>query len=161
MSDTPPLLDRFRDLVERFETIHGWIVKARELADDYSDVVVDKVVAGHTATLTDIAIDIVPVLVDVESRIAEVEDGLAAIQSETADATTALEELELRKLIGELDDEGFDAAKAEHQAPLDEAEPRRKTLQDELDTWTALHARWTEAGEASGVLKAQPEAMAS
>lgn len=149
MSD---VLSQFNSLVDRFTQLQGWIQKAEALASSYTPSVVANVVGRHTASRNDLLVDLIPMMVDVEQAASAADARRAAIEADVSAARAAIEELDLRQLIGDLDDAAHAEATAPHhakidgvRAELDDAELEAMTLRDSL-------ARWEKIGAAAGVL---------
>jgi hypothetical protein len=113
---------------------------------------VANVVGRHTAARNDLLVDLIPMMVDVEHAANAADARRAAIEAEVSVARAAIEELDLRQLIGDLDDDAHAEATSPHRAKidgvrseLDNAELEAMTLRDSL-------ARWEKIGAAAGVL---------
>ncbi|HMV69204.1 MAG TPA: hypothetical protein PKA64_20320 [Myxococcota bacterium] len=149
---TDPLA-RFNALVNQFSTVQGYIDQARALAHRFHPSVVERVVSGHNRTISDLLVDLVPAMADVEEAVQTLDADHDAIEAGAAESRLAVEELDLRHLIGDIDD----ASLAEQRAPHDE---RIASVAEQLSGIDGARAamrealaRWESIGRAAGVLQ--------
>jgi hypothetical protein len=150
------LLDTFTELVDRYEQHQGYIQRAKEQSSRFSAKIVDKVVRDHTAKSSAVASEVGPYL-------KELRDAIALLDRERKKATedrnaqqTAIEELELRRAIGELEDREFQGEAAGINGKLSDVQRRLDGLTEEYQALTEARDRWKtlyrepEAGEPRG-----------
>lgn len=101
------LLDTFTELVDRYEQHQGYIQRAREQASRFSAKIVDKVVRDHTAKSSTVASEVGPYLKELRDAIALLDRDRKKVTEDRNGQQTAIEELELRRAIGELEDREF------------------------------------------------------
>jgi chromosome segregation ATPase len=146
------LLSTFDGLVQRFQAHHTFAERARALADRYSAVVVDRVVRDHADRTTETLSELIPLLIEVETAIADIEAQVDAIKAQGGDDRAALEELQLRALIGEMDDDALDAATTDLRRRLSGADTEITRLAAEADTFRARLTSWQQIASQAGVL---------
>lgn len=149
----PAVLPLFNDLVDRFCRLQGFIDKANALAGNYSPIVVQRVVEGHTASRNELLTEIVPMMIEIESAASDADGERQAVETNVGAARAAIEELELRKLIGDLDDEAFAAEAAPHEAKIADVASDLDTALANADALRGALRRWQEVGESAGVLR--------
>ncbi len=157
------LLNGFSELLDEYAKHRDYIRRARAQADRFSPQVIEKVVLDHEIKSSEVADKVLPKVPEMESAIAGIDEEIAGIKSANAESSTELEELELRRAIGELDDAGFEEASKELREKLDaanarlaELEAERKALGDALDRWVEMAA---EANQPDGTTPAEPEGV--
>jgi chromosome segregation ATPase len=148
-------LHRFEADLNRIATLSGYIEKALALADSFRPQVVDKVVNGHRATLAQLALDLMPVVIELEDEVREHQDALAALGQLESEARRQLDELELRQLIGEMNADDFLDEAAPHQAALDSVAARRAPHERSIARASEELGRWQTLGAQAGVLQAE------
>ncbi len=146
-------LDQFNALVDRFAVVHGWINQAVALAPQYSAIVVERVVRGHSATRDELAVQIVPLMMEVEEYAGEANRHRDEVDARVASARAAIDELNLRHMIGELDDEALAEASAEHLTTVDSVAEQLAEIEAIAATWRSALARWEVLGREAGVLQ--------
>jgi DNA-binding transcriptional regulator YdaS (Cro superfamily) len=146
-------LDQFNALVDRFAQVHGWINQAVALAPQYSAIVVERVVRGHSATREELAVQIVPLMMEVEEHASHANRQRDEVDARVAAARAALDELNLRHMIGELDDDALAEASGEHQATIDGVSDLLAAAEASAATWRGALARWEILGREAGVLQ--------
>jgi hypothetical protein len=146
-------LDQFNALVDRFAVVHGWITKAQALAPQYRAIVVERVVRGHSATREELAVEIVPLMMEVEEYAGAANRRRDEVDAQVASARAALDELNLRHMIGELDDDALAAASAEHQATIDGVADQLAEVEAQASMWRDALGRWELLGREAGVLQ--------
>jgi hypothetical protein len=145
--DDKDLFDTFTAHVARYEQHQSYIAKARAqlAAGKFSAAVVDKVILDHGGKADGVASQIRPLLprLDERKHALGAEAGKARAAREAVDES--VQELELRHLIGELDDAQLEADVADLRLQRDRddealarAEAAGRELQAALDRWIAV-----------------------
>ncbi len=139
------LLNQFNGLLDTYEQHKAYGDKAREQAANFSSAVIEKVMADHQIKASLIADDISPLVPQVNQELATLNEAIDTAEQSKGDFGTRIEELELRKVIGEISDEEFESMTAEGRDTVESAnseiaglEQIRTTIQEALDRWAAL-----------------------
>jgi hypothetical protein len=153
----PDLHESFNNQITEFEKYLGFIDKAKAAADSFSAEVVEKVVSDNHARAMQLAGELMMPLVEVETHIDDLAVQRSTIETDTASASESLQELELRLMIGDLDDDTYATESAPIKATVDEAETRLLEIDEEHDAFAGVLDRWRIAGVRSGALEAEEE----
>ena len=116
------LLNRFNELLDTYEQHQAYGEKAREQAANFSSAVIEKVMADHQIKASLVADDIGPLVPEVAQHLDALNASIAEAEQSKGDFGTRIEELELRKLIGEISDEDFDSMTAEGRDTVETAD---------------------------------------
>jgi len=150
------LLDTFTELVDRYEQHQGFIQRAREQSSRFSAKIVDKVVRDHTAKSTAVGTEVGPYLKELRDAIALIDRDRKKVTDDRNAQQTAIEELELRRAIGELEDndfqgeaDGINGKLADIQRRLDALTEEYQALTEARDRWKTLH-REPDSSEVRG-----------
>ncbi|MBW1877726.1 MAG: FHA domain-containing protein [Deltaproteobacteria bacterium] len=146
------LLADFKANVDLFEKYHGFIEKTKQQADKFAKAVVDKVIKDNSAKRDDVAADLVPLAIEIDAVIGDLEQEKETLLEGQQDQKLALEEMELRKAIGELTDKEFEKETKGLQADLKASDELIGGLNGELETFNGEMSRWREVGREAGVL---------
>jgi hypothetical protein len=155
--DNAELLSQFQAKVDEFARYQEFIDKAEAQSSRFAAAVVEKVIASNREKSLGVVEQLIPLTADVEDVIAAIESEKAEIASAHEVSHMAIQELELRMAIGELDQEGFDAESADLRKDLDEAGAKVEELDNDLSSFRAALEQWTELGTRGGVLSAAPD----
>jgi hypothetical protein len=136
------LLDTFTELVDRYEQHQGYIQRAREQSSRFSAKIVDKVVRDHTGQSSAVANEVGPYLKELRDAIALVDRDRKKVTDDRNAQQTAIEELELRRAIGELEDHDFQAEADGINGKLSEIQRRLDALTEEYQALTEARDRW-------------------
>jgi hypothetical protein len=136
------LLDTFTELVDRYEQHQGYIQRAREQSSRFSAKIVDKVVRDHTAKSGAVANEVGPHLKELRDAIALIDRDRKKVTDDRNAQQTAIEELELRRAIGELEDRDFQAEADGINGKLNEIQRRLDALTEEYQALTEARDRW-------------------
>jgi hypothetical protein len=148
--DTAELLSSFNEHLASYGSHREYVRKATAMAERFSPEVIGKVVQDHEAKSSDVAETILPLVPDLEARIAEIDAEKASIGEGKAASDAKMEELTLRQAIGELADDEFNSLSEELRQTLDEANGRLEGLDGERDELATALAGWVElAAEAN------------
>ena len=152
MTSSDPL-PRFTSLVDRFEQTQNFIDQALAKADRFRPEVIARVVEGHKRTIDDLLVDILPLLDDVEGAAAASEQERAEIEAGGAASRLTLEELELRNLIGELENEDWEAARGPHAERIAAVDSDLATIDARISELRDALLRWELVGQHAGLLQ--------
>ncbi|MEL6346360.1 MAG: FHA domain-containing protein [Myxococcota bacterium] len=149
------LLKNFNDLLDEYRGHREYITRARAQASRFSSAVIEKVVLDHEIKSSAIADQILPLVPEIEQKIASIETDKSSIVDGKSSSDETLQELELRHLIGEMSDAEFDEATSELRATVDQANGRLDSLDDELKSYSEALESWViladEAGQSDGI----------
>ena len=98
-----------------------------------SPEVIEKVVLDHEVKASSVAEEILPLVPNLEARIAEIDAEKGTIEEGKSASDVKMEELTLRQAIGEITDEEFESIGQELRQTLDEANGRLDVLNGERD----------------------------
>lgn len=146
------LLADFQARVDQFAKYHGFIEKTRAQADKFAKSVVEKVIADNIAKRDAVVAELIPAMADVEAVIADFERQKRGILEGQQGSRLKLEEMELRKAIGEVTDADFDQQTKDLQADLAKGNAQIAELDGDLSRFRAAMDVWTEIGTSAGVL---------
>jgi hypothetical protein len=158
------LLSTFNGHLDAYAKLRSFIDKAQAQADSgkFSSATIEKVVLRNEIKSSEIADDIRPLVDDLQAVVADLQAEISATNEKKATADEEMEELELRKIIGELSDEDFEAEASAFKSELDAAEGRLAGLQEELEAFSGAVDRWVDlavgAGHETGVADDEPVA---
>ena len=143
------LLNQLNELLESYGGHKAFADKAREQASSFSSSVIEKVIADHQIKASLVADDITPLLPLLSAEIAEIESAKANTENSKGDLGVRIEELELRKLIGEISDDEFDALSSEGRGTVEAANQELENLDAQLAELQAAMDKWVELSGAS------------
>ena len=159
---TEEILEAFAGRLEVYGKHRAFIDRARGQSEKFSAAVIEKVTLEHEIKSAEEADAILALVPDLEAALAALAAERDAIVGGQAGATAAMEELSLRQMIGELDDEAFEAeakdlkeqlgASADNVADL---ETRMTAISDALGKWAELAS---SAGQDPGLSAADADA---
>jgi hypothetical protein len=136
------LLDTFTELLDRYEQHQGYIQRAKDQANKFSPKIVEKVVRDHSGKATAIATEVNPHLKELRDAIATIDRDRKKVTDDRNAQQTAIEELELRRTIGELEDDEFQGEADDIQKKLDEIQAQLDELTEEYQALTDARDRW-------------------
>lgn len=138
------LLSQFNALLESYGSHKAFADKAREQASSFSSSVIEKVIADHQIKASLVADDITPLLPLLSAEIAEIESARSDAESSKGDLGVRIEELELRKLIGEISDDEFESLSSEGRGTVEAANQELESLDTQLAELKAAMDKWIE-----------------
>ncbi len=136
--------------VETYAKHRAFIDRARAQSEKFSSAVIEKVALEHEIKCAELADTIVPLAVELEAAHRALESERDGIISGQAGANDAMEELSLRQMIGELDDEGFEAASKELKEQLGASGETISALETQMEALSQVLGQWAELAEAAG-----------
>jgi hypothetical protein len=147
------LLQQLNDSLDEYKKLQGFIEKAQAQAGKFSDAVIEKVCLDNQIKSMEVADRVVPVLPEIQAHVAELQEKIDEIESGRSTSGDALEELNLRKAIGEMTDKEYDSESKDLQQDVDGAGSQIDEIREELDAFQAALNRWQdlsgEEGEAA------------
>lgn len=144
------LLNKFNDLVATYAKHRGYIERARKYADKFSPAVVEKVILDHEVHSSGIAEEVLPLVPQMEEAIAAIAGEADDLNAQKSSSEEKVEELTLRKEIGELTEEQFEQETQKLRSTLDEMNARIEVLEVERKALDEALARWSELAQAAG-----------
>ena len=158
--DKAELLTEFKARVDHFAKFHGFIEKTRQQAEKFAPAVVERVISDNTEKRDAVVGELIPLTADMDGVIADLERERQDILDGQKGSRLALEEMDLRKTIGELTEEEFDAKSADLRAELAKGDEAVAGIDEELERFRAEMGRWQEIGDEAGVLSTDGEGEA-
>lgn len=146
------LLADFQAKVDEFAKYHGFIEKTKQQADKFAKTVVEKVISDNTEKRDHVVAELIPLTVDIEAVIADLENRKADIIEGQTGARMQLEEMELRKAIGEISDKEFDKQTKDLQAELSDGDQKIASIDGDLERFRDAMGGWSQIGTEAGVL---------
>jgi hypothetical protein len=146
------LLNNFSALLDNYARHREYINRARAQAEKFSSEIIKKVVLDHEIKASSLSDEILPHIPEIEGHIARVDGEKNAILDSKATSDEAMQELELRHLIGEITDDEFASLTSDLRTTLDEANGRLEALDSERGTLSDALGRWTELAAEMGHL---------
>ena len=150
--DNAELLSQFQAKVDEFARYQEFIDKAEAQSSRFAAAVVEKVISSNREKSLEVVEALIPLTADVEDVVSSIETEKAEIASAHEASNMAIQELELRMAIGELDQEGFDNESADLRKEVEEANAKVEGLDADLEAFKGALERWTELGTKGGVL---------
>ncbi|MCB9670408.1 MAG: FHA domain-containing protein [Alphaproteobacteria bacterium] len=150
--DKAELLSTFRDHVEQFDRFQSFIDKAKQSGGKFAAAVVEKVIQDNEGKCIELVAEIMPLMSQMEAVIAGLADEKQAIIDGRQDSEFKLQELELRREIGDLSEPEFEKEAAEFKAVVDSTDAKVSELEMEGEEFIDLMERWRNLAERSGVL---------
>jgi hypothetical protein len=147
---TQETLAEFSGHVDAFEGHRTFIDRARSQSEKFSSAVIEKVVLEHEIQCAELVDKILPLVATLDEAIVGLQTELGGIVAGQSGATEAMEELSLRQMIGELDDDGFEAASKDLKEELGASGEKVDTLEVEITDLSAALDRWSQLAEAAG-----------
>jgi len=152
--DKSELLAEFQSQLDKLDQFQSFIDKARNMSGKFNPAVVEKVITDNEAKIAEVVETVDPLIPEVRDLISAFETEKAEIASGVEDAKLALEELEPRKMIGEISDEDYDKASAEAQEKVGSADERIAAIDADLTDFRGVLDAWAEkapnAAESAG-----------
>lgn len=145
---------RFEEQLVAFERIRGFIERCHALGDQFSPAVVKKVVADYESQSLEVVGAIMMLQPDLEAALNALQAQRAAVVGGVESSKLALEELELRLAIGQIEDDDFEAEASRYRGDVEAADEQLLLVDHGIEVFEGLLLRWAEAGQAAGVLKA-------
>ena len=146
------LLNQIGSLIETYAKHAAYAEKARERAEQFSSAVIEKVIADHQIKAALVADDIQPLIPLVADELAKINLLIGEVEQSKGDLGERIEELELRKAIGEVSEEDFDSMTSDGKDTVREADEQiaahtqaRDQIQAVLDQWKELSGEGVEA----------------
>ncbi len=159
--DKSELLSAFESRVAQFERYQGFIERAQGHASRFAPAVVEKVVQDNEQKSLEVVLELIPLTSDMDEVVAELTRDRDAVLAGVQDSRFALEELELRREIGDIEEDAFAQEAGPHQRAVDSVGARVSEFEESLGRFRSVLDRWTDLGTRAGVLQEQPAASDS
>src|SRR5687768_14179928 len=135
------LLSAFESRVGQFEKFQGYIERAQSQSSKFAKAVVEKVVQDNEQKSLEVVLELIPLTADMDEVVSQLSSERAALTATVQEAQFRLEELELRKEIGDLSDEDFDAEAKEYRSAVSKVDGQVAELDTELTRFKDILAR--------------------
>lgn len=156
--DKAELLSTFRSNVEQFERFQSFINKAKRSGGKFAAAVVEKVIQDNEQKCLEIVEQQMPLMTEMEDVVRQLADEKQGIIDGRQDSEFKLQELELRREIGDLSEEEFDKEAAEFKAVVDSTDAKVGEIETEMEHFTDMLEKWRDLGAESGIMDATPPA---
>lgn len=156
--DRAELLTDFTSKVDEFERYQTFINKAKSQSSKFAAAVVEKVIKDNTEKSQKVVEEIIPLVGDIEDVIGTLTGDKQKILDGRQTSQFALEELELRMAIGEMDDKQFEEESGSLKAAIGSIDARVGVVEGELSHFRDVMSRWSTLGTSSGFLSPEPAA---
>jgi len=143
------LLSTFNELLEIYGKHKAYADKARDQASSFSSSVIEKVIADHQIKASLVADDISPLVPQITAEIERIEGLKNDAEQSKGDFGARIEELELRKLIGEITEDEFNEMTAEGRDTVQAADSELEALDGSLGELKGALNKWIELSGAS------------
>jgi len=155
--DKAQLLSTFNERVEEFDRYQGFIDKAKDQVGKFAAAVVEKVIKDNEQRCLELVSEIIPLMTDMEQVLEDLKQQREAALDSARDSQFKLEELELRRAIGDLSEDDFNAEAAEFKAVVDSTDAKVAEFDEEATQFQEAVEKWVELGGRAGVLNASDE----
>jgi hypothetical protein len=155
--DRADLLTAFTNKVDEFERYQTFINKAKSQSTKFATAVVEKVIKDNTEKSTKVVEEIIPLVGDIEDVVSTLAADKQKILDGRQTSQFALEELELRLAIGEMDEKSFEDEAASLKEAIGSIDSRAEAVEGELSKFRSVMERWTTLGNSSGFLSPKKE----
>jgi len=150
--DKAQLLSTFNERVDEFDRFQGFIDKAKDQVGKFAAAVVQKVIEDNEQKCLELVSEIIPLMTDMEQVLDDLKEQKSSALDSARDSQFKLEELELRRAIGDLSEEDFNAEAAEFKAVVDSTDAKVAEYDDESEQFQEAVDRWVELGSRAGVV---------
>jgi hypothetical protein len=150
--DTGALLEQLKSQVSEIERFQQLIHKPKTQSSKFSAAVVEKVVKDNMAKSQDVASKLLPLTSHASDAITGLRGKRDGVMVGSQEAKFALQEIELRHVIGEYDDEEYATLAADPREIVAQADNQIAELEGQVASLEGALQRWQEIGGAAGLL---------
>ncbi len=150
--DTGALLAQLESQVSEVERYQQLIHKAKTQSARFSAAVVEKVVKDNMAKSRDIAGRLAPLTADAGEVISGLRGRRDGVIVGSQEAKFALQEIELRHVIGEYGDAEFTELASSPREVVAQADMQISELEGQVSSLEQALARWSDVGTSAGLL---------
>jgi hypothetical protein len=136
--------EAIRALLEKRSTFQEWLGRLDELGDEFRPEVTQKVRSDYAARLADVEGELEGHRAELEAALTDRAAAVDKVAREHDARSAELEETQLRHVVGEFDDDEWEARRGEHQVELDRLEA------DLTEQRSAVESLQTVLGELTG-----------
>lgn len=141
------LLEEFKARINRYERHQLLLERAKEYSESFSDIVVERVVSDHTEQALAVVSEVVLLYADMEETVSGLSTERQSVATSQENPRFNLQELELRLMIGEIDDGDYQTEATQIRDFLTETDHRLTELdgdvvsfQQPMEHWVSLCA---------------------
>lgn len=142
--DPSQLLTNLRGQLDALARFQAFVGKAREMVGKFRPEVVQKVVDDNQAKIAEVVAVLVPLVREAEAQLATLGARRAEIDEATESARLALEELDLRLAIGEIDELSHDEAAGPYREEIAAIDEKLVAIGLDREQLAGLLAEWNE-----------------
>ncbi|MGH7898439.1 MAG: FHA domain-containing protein [Candidatus Binatia bacterium] len=146
------LLTEFQRLLDEIEKLQGFIDKAQGQAGKFSPEVVEKVIKTNKQKIAEVSEAIGPKAEEVDAYITSLVAERQKEHSGAQQSELSLQELQLRKEIGELEEKAFKAEAKHLEAAVAQTKERVAALDAEASQFRTQAERWVALAKISGAV---------
>jgi hypothetical protein len=154
------LLSAFESRVGQFEKYQGYIERAQTQSSRFAPAVVQKVVQDNEQKSLEVVLELIPLTADMDEVVGQLTSDKEALLATVQEAQFRLEELELRKEIGDLTDDEFEKEAKDYRTAVSSVDGQVAAIDTELGRYKSVLERWHELGTRAGVLQGGGDAPA-
>jgi hypothetical protein len=151
--DKAELLSAFENRVNQFERYQGFIQKAKEHGSKFAPSVVEKVVQDNEQKSLEVVLELIPLTADMDEVVADTRRSREGVLSSVQDAQFKLEELSLRKEIGDIDDDTYESEAGEYRKAVTSVDAKVAEFDQDLAKFATILDKWNRLGQQAGVLQ--------
>lgn len=140
--DQSQLLTDLRGQLDALARFQAFIDKAQEMVGKFRPEVVQKVINDNKAKIADVVTAAVPLVRAAEAELAALGARKAEIGDATESARLAIEELDLRLAIGELEQADYDSAAAPYKAEVVAVDEKLAAIELDHEQLATLLEEW-------------------
>ncbi len=140
--DKAQLLSEFTSQIEALDRFQAFIEKAKDMGTKFRPEVVQKVIADNTEKRSAVVALIVPMVQQMAAELSNLNAQRSSVGSAVESARVELEELELRREIGELDEADFEAAATSAKGQIGDVDLRLLEIDTDAEALAAAIATW-------------------
>jgi len=138
------VLVQFNDLLGQYGKHRAFIDKATEQAGKFKADVIQKVIADHQIKASLLEDEISVLATQLLGVMGELDDGIQEAERSKGDLGERIEELELRRVIGEISEEEYEAESSDGRGTVDAADGKINDLGGQRSVIEAALSKWSE-----------------
>ncbi|MBN1336303.1 MAG: FHA domain-containing protein [Deltaproteobacteria bacterium] len=142
--ETEAVLKEFDEHVEQYAQHRHFIEKARAHSKGFTPAVVEKVIYDHEVQASAIADRILPLIPGIQEALAGLEARTRELEKARSEVDERMQELQLRQVIGEMDDRAFEKASKDLKGEIEQAGGSLDALRGDRDALTRSLERWVQ-----------------
>jgi len=138
------VLEHFNELIAQYAKHKAFMEKASEQMGKFNVEVIQKVIAEHQIKASLVEDEIGEILPQFHAAISELDAGIHTAEQSKGDLGERIEELELRRVIGEISDEEFEAQSSDGRSTVESADSEITSLQEKREVLASAVSQWSD-----------------